>query len=316
MHVGPTLLTSFLASLVEAVEALTVVLAVGAVRGWREALLGSAAGLLLLALLVAIFGRSLGAIPLAPLQLVIGTLALLFGLRWLRKAILRSSGALALHDEAKVFRETEEQLRRSPHAAAARWDAEALGTSFKIVLLEGVEVVFIVLAIADHERSPWPAIAGALGALLLVVALGLVLHRPLARVPENTLKFMVGVMLSAFGMLWVGESLGFVWPFGDAAPLALIAATWLVALALVPLCRRRLASAARRPRGKSPSLGLLALFVDDPWLALGSLGWIALGAFLPHGAPPNPEFACAAFIAGFLALLMFSVRRASTPAAV
>jgi uncharacterized membrane protein len=209
--------TAFLASLVEAVEALTIVLAVATVRGWRPAGLGALGGLLVLALIVIALGPLLDRLPLSLLQLAIGILLLLFGMRWLRKAILRMAGVIPLHDEATAFTAETAELHEQARRNEARLDWLAALASFKAVLLEGLEVVFIVIALSAGRGMLIPASAGALAACLLVAGVGLVVHRPLARVPENTLKFAVGVMLSAFGVFWTGEGLGVVWPGADLA---------------------------------------------------------------------------------------------------
>jgi len=235
-HAGPSFVAAFLASLVEFIEALTVVLAVGTVRGWRPALLGTALGLAVLFLLVVILGPALALIPLDTVQLVVGTLLLLFGLRWLRKAILRAAGVIALHDEEEAFA-AETALLRQGAIIDRTWDKLAITTAFKIVMLEGIEVVFIVIAIGAAGGLLVPASVGAVAALILVVALGIVLHRPLARIPENALKFAVGVLLCAFGAFWVGEGIGVAWPGADWSILALIAGFLAVALLTVPLCR-------------------------------------------------------------------------------
>jgi Ca2+/H+ antiporter, TMEM165/GDT1 family len=235
-HAGPSLVAAFLASLVEFVEALTVVLAVGVVRGWRPALLGTGFGLAVLFLLVLLLGPALARIPLDIVQLAVGTLLLLFGLRWLRKAILRAAGVIPLHDEAQAFA-AETALLRQGAAAGIAWDWVAIATAFKIVMLEGIEVVFIVIAIGAAGGLLLPASAGAVAALLVVVLLGVVLHRPLASIPENALKFVVGVLLSAFGTFWVGEGIGAAWPEADWSILALIAGFLAVSLTMVPLCR-------------------------------------------------------------------------------
>jgi len=234
----PAVTAAFLASLVEAVEALTIVLAVGTVRGWRPAGLGALAGLLLLALLVLILGPVLNAVPLHLLQFSIGTLLLLFGMRWLRKAILRSAGVIALHDEAKAFARTSGELRG---VSGTKSDADriALLTSFNAVVIEGIEVVFIVIAVGAGRGLILPASAGAAAACLLVAAIGFVVHQPLARVPENLLKFAVGVMLSAFGIFWLGEGLGVPWPGEDLAILALVGMLVCVSLGLVAISRKR-----------------------------------------------------------------------------
>lgn len=238
MHAWPTALAAFLASVVEFVEALTVVLAVGAVRGWRSALTGTAAALATLLALVLLFGPLLARIPLEDVQLVVGGLLLLFGLRWLRKAVLRAGGVIPLHDEAAAYARETGSLR-SAGPPSGSWDTVAIATAFKITMLEGLEVVFIVIAVgAGGVGLLVPAAIGAAAALLAVVALGLVLHRPLSMVPENTLKFAVGVLLAAFGTFWVGEGLRLAWPGGDWSILGLTIGYLLVAALAVPLCRR------------------------------------------------------------------------------
>lgn len=237
-HAGPTIAASFLASLVEFVEALTVVLAVGVVRGWRGALIGAGAALLVMLGLVAALGSALTAIPLGIVQLVVGTLILLFGLRWLRKAILRAAGVIALHDEAAIYAEQAEALAH--HRRQGAVDKVAIAMAFKITMLEGTEVVFIVIALgAGGTGLLLSASLGALAALLVVIVVGLIVHRPLSRVPENTLKFLVGVLLAAFGTFWVGEGLGLAWPGQDWAIPGLIVGFLAVALATVPLARSR-----------------------------------------------------------------------------
>jgi len=242
-HALPSLTAAFLASLVEFVEALTVVLAVGTVRGWRPALVGTGLGLATLALLVLALGPALTRIPLDYVQLGVGMLLLLFGLRWLRKAILRTAGVIALHDEEAAYAGETALLRSFERARDPRWDAIAIGTSFKIVMLEGIEVVFIVIAVGAAGGLLLPAVVGAGAALLVVVLLGLVLHRPLAKVPENALKFAVGVLLAAFGTFWLGEGIGVDWPGADWSLLGLVAWFLLAALAAVRLCRARRSAA-------------------------------------------------------------------------
>lgn len=238
-HAWPSITAAFLASLVEFVEALTVVLAVGTVRGWRGALIGSGGALVALLAIVAALGPALARIPLNIVQLVVGTLLLLFGMRWLRKAILRSAGVIPLHDEEAAYAKETESLRRVG-GADKRWDTVAIAAAFKITILEGLEVVFIVIAVgAGGVGLLIPASAGALGALVLVVFLGVIVHRPLASIPENALKFVVGVLLTAFGTFWVGEGIGLGWPARDWSILGLVAGFLLVALATVPWCRTR-----------------------------------------------------------------------------
>ncbi len=236
-HAGGTVLAAFLASLVEFVEALTIVLAVGTVRGWRPAMLGTAAGVGLLVLLVVGLGPLIATIPITSLQIVVGVLLLLFGLRWLKKAMLRAAGIIALHDEEAAFAE-ETRLLRASGGTRGIWDTIAVATTFKAVVLEGLEVVFIVVAMGATAGLLIPAAAGAGAALVLVVLLGLALHRPLTRIPENTLKLTVGVMLAAFGVFWVGEGSGFAWPGGDLA-IPLLALGFLgVALGMAAWLRR------------------------------------------------------------------------------
>ena len=236
-HAWPSIIAAFLASLVEFVEALTVVLAVGTVRGWRGALIGSGGAVVALLAIVAGLGPALTRVPLNIVQLVVGTLLLLFGMRWLRKAILRSAGIIPLHDEEVAYAKETESLRRIEEGGKA-WDPVAIATAFKITMLEGLEVVFIVIAVgAGGVGLLIPASAGALGALVLVVLLGVILHRPLASIPENTLKFVVGVLLTAFGTFWVGEGIGLGWPGRDWSILGLVVGFLLVALATVPWCR-------------------------------------------------------------------------------
>jgi len=236
--IWPAMLAAFLASLVEAVEALTIVLAVATVRGWRPAGLGAFAGLVVLALIVVALGPLLNRVPLHLLQLVIGILLLLFGMRWLRKAILRSAGIIPLHDEATAFAAGTAELRDQARRHEARLDWLASLASFKAVLLEGLEVVFIVIALSAGRGMLLPASAGAIAACLLVACVGLIVHRPLARVPENMLKFAVGVMLSAFGVFWTGEGLGVDWPGADLAIVAFVALFLAVSAAAVVMARR------------------------------------------------------------------------------
>jgi uncharacterized membrane protein len=237
---APAITAAFLGSLVEAAEALTIVLAVASVRGWRPAGFGALAGLAVLALAVIVLGPLLGLVPLSLLQFIIGVLLLLFGMRWLRKAILRSAGIIPLHDEALSFATETAELREQMRLREARLDWMAALASFKAVLLEGLEVAFIVIAIGAGRRELLGAAGlGALAACVLVGLIGLALHRPLTRLPENLLKFAVGIMLSAFGIFWTGEGLGVAWPGGDLA-IPVFAASFLTAsLISIALLRRR-----------------------------------------------------------------------------
>jgi uncharacterized membrane protein len=234
-HIASAGLPAFLASLVEFVEALTIVLAVGVTRGWRSALLGALGGSVLLAVLVLAFGPALALVPLAMLQLVIGILLLLFGLRWLRKAILRGAGVIALHDEDRIF-----EKQRSTLGSAVdlrRIDVGGFITSFKAVVLEGLEVVFIVVAVGATTDALVPATLGAAAAGVIVIGAGAFVHRPLSRVPENTLKFAVGVLLSSFGTFWTGEAFGVAWPGADLSLLSLVVAYALAAVAGIAMSR-------------------------------------------------------------------------------
>jgi uncharacterized membrane protein len=241
-HAWPSVVAAFLASMVEFVEALTVVLAVGTVRGWRGALAGTSIALVVLLLLVALLGSALTRIPLGAIQIGVGALLLLFGMRWLRKAILRAAGAIPLHNEAAIFAAESESLRGL--RVGGRWDTVAISTAFKITMLEGIEVVFIVIAVgAGGTDLLVPASLGALAALFIVILLGLIVHRPLSAVPENTLKFAVGVLLSAFGTFWFGEGIKVRWPGADWSIVWLTAAFLGGALLAVGM-RRRTAEAA------------------------------------------------------------------------
>ena len=217
----PTVLAAFLASLVEFVEALTIVLAVGSVRGWRSAWAGAVAAAALLAVLIAVFGPGLAHFDVPRFKIIVGTLLLLFGLRWLRKAILRASGVLALHDEDKIYARETEALRQGGAASVSGLDMGAALTAFNGVFIEGVEVVFIVLAVGAAGHRLIPATLGAAAAAVIVVLLGLIARRPLSNIPENALKLVVGVLVSAFGTFWTGEGLGLTWPGGDWATVAL-----------------------------------------------------------------------------------------------
>lgn len=228
-----------LACLVEAVEALTIILAAGTARDWRSALTGMFTGLGLLAVTVAILGPAVTAIPLSGLRLFVGGILLIFGLQWLRKAILRASGNKAMHDESLIF---QTELDAARHAAiesrAFVPDWYAFTLSFKGVVLEGLEVVFIVLTFGSNQKNIPLASLAAVVAVLLVVVAGVMLRAPLAKVPENSMKFVVGVMLTSFGMFWGSEGAGAHWPGDDASLLAIIPAVAVFALILVAVFRR------------------------------------------------------------------------------
>jgi uncharacterized membrane protein len=237
-------LAVFLACVVEAVEALTIVLAAGTGRDWRSAITGVVCGVAVLALIVAALGPAVRAIPLGGLRLVVGGLLLIFGLQWLRKAILRASGLKARHDEDSIFVIELAAARAAPagrRGTVADWYSFTL--SFKGVVLEGLEVVFIALTFgANQQNLPLAAVA-ALAAVGVVTVAGIAVRAPLARVPENTMKFVVGVMLTSFGMFWGAEGAGARWPGADAALLVVVPAVALFAVVLVALLRRT----TRRP---------------------------------------------------------------------
>ncbi len=237
-HSGMTIVAAFLASMVECVEALTVILAAGSVRGWSGVLTGAAAAVGVLLAIIAVLGRTLTLIPLQLLQGVVGTLLLLFGLRWLRKAVLRAAALIPLHDEAAAYAKNTAAMQKL--GVVQGWDAIAFGTAFQITMLEGTEVIFIVIAIgAGGAGLLLPASIGALAALVVVTCLGIALHRPLASVPENLLKMVVGVLLSAFGTFWVGEAIALPWPGGDLAIAALIAGYFVASQVAIVVCRKQ-----------------------------------------------------------------------------
>jgi uncharacterized membrane protein len=227
---------AFLAAVVEVVEAFTIVLAVALTWGWRPALIGTGLALLVLVALVLVFGPLLALIPITYVQFVVGVLLILFGLRWLRKAILRAAGVIALHDEDKAFAAETATLARQLND---RRTATLAGlAAFKAVLLEGVEVIFIVIAIGTTRGLTLYAGLGALAAVVVVMAIGLALHKPLSKVPENSLKFIVGLMLTSFGVFWTGEGLGANWPGADLALLGIFAVFALAAWIILTLARR------------------------------------------------------------------------------
>jgi uncharacterized membrane protein len=226
-----TISAAFLGSFVEVVEAFTIVLAVGLTRGWRPALTGAILALAVLAALVLAFGPLLALVPITTLQFAVGVLLILFGMRWLRKAILRSVGIVPLHDEEAAFSKETAALRQQ--AGDRRADYLAGLAAFKAVLLEGVEVVFIVIAVGGAHGQTLNASLGALAAFVLVMIIGLAVHRPLARVPENALKFVVGLMLTSFGIFWTGEGIGADWPGADFALLAIFAVVAVASFAIV-----------------------------------------------------------------------------------
>jgi uncharacterized membrane protein len=240
-------LGAFLASAVEMVEALTIVLGVGIVRGWRSTLIGAGAAAVVLAILVAILGPALSVIPINALRVVVGALLLVFGLQWLRKAILRASGYKALHDEDEAFWSEREQAAAAGDEKKAGLDWYAFTVSFKGVLLEGLEVVFIVIAFGSAQGQLGLAALGAAVAVVVVVAAGVIARGPLSRVPENAIKFGVGLLLTSFGCFWAAEGVGVDWPGDELSLLGVITLFGAASLVLV--------RALRRQRGRLVPLG-------------------------------------------------------------
>lgn len=237
VQIAPGVTAAFLASLVEGVEALTIVLAIASVRGWRPAGLGAISAIAVLVLAVVTLGPLLTLVPLKLLQLMIGTLLVYLGASWLRKAILRAAGLKAMKDEELAFATQAAELRERAAKHDKRLDWVAGISSFKAVLVEGLEVVFIVVALSAGHGSLVPASSGAIAACALVAIAGYILHRPLSRVPENLLKFAVGVMLLAFGIFWLGEGLGVAWPGANLAIPALMVAILVMGGAAIVVLR-------------------------------------------------------------------------------
>jgi uncharacterized membrane protein len=243
-------LPAFLASIVEFVEALTIVLAVGVTRQWRSTMLGVAAAVVVLVVVVGIFGSAIVLlVPIAALRLVIGGFLVIYGLQWLVKAILRAGGAKAKHDEAAIYSSEIAALRSEPPVPAEGMDWISFTVAFKGVLLEGMEVAFIVVTFGASANAIGPAALGATVAGVLVVAAGLVLRKPLAQVPENGLKFVVGLMLTTFGTFWAGEGIGVAWPLEDAMLPILFVVYVLASLAAVAYVRARLTAQRAAPAG-------------------------------------------------------------------
>ncbi|HEX5454209.1 MAG TPA: hypothetical protein VFX06_10485 [Stellaceae bacterium] len=242
---APAVGAAFAASLVEVVEAFTIVLAVATLRGWRAAAAGTASALAVLAAGVLLLGPLLERVPLDALQLPIGILLLLFGIGWLRKAALRAAGIVPLHDETAIFARESAELAARGGRRRAGLDWAAAITAFQGVLMEGIEVVFIVIAVGAARGLLVPAGLGALAACALVLIVGIAVRRPLSRVPENTLKFAVGVMLSSFGVFWTGEGIGVPWPGQDLSMLGFVLLFLAAGLAGAAAVRHPAAEAAQ-----------------------------------------------------------------------
>jgi Ca2+/H+ antiporter, TMEM165/GDT1 family len=294
---------TFVAAGVEWVEALTIVLAVGIVRGWRSAFTGTVAAVVVLAAMVAVFGLALQTyLPLV--RTLIGVFLLLFGLKWLHKAILRSAGLKPLHDEAKAFVATEEGLR----TAKSHW--AGIATAFNGVLLEGLEVVFIVVAIGGLNQNDYLSpILGAATSVIVVVGVGVAARRPLTQVPENTLKYVVGIMLTAFGTFFAGEGIGVQWPGSDLIILALAVGYGLASLLFVLYLRLPLQrpGEARQPLRllRAAWTELYGLFVDDSALAIITIA--ALLAVALFAQRFNTQLAGLLLVAGVLLAMVISL---------
>ena len=235
-------IAAFLACAVEAVEATTVVVAVGVTRSWRAALRGVGAGVVVLAAVVAALGPAIASIPLNPLRLVVGALLLIFGLGWLRKAVLRASGYKALHDEDTAFakqRAAAEAAGSAPRGGLFGGDSYAFTLAFKAVVLEGLEVAFIVVTFGANAHDIPLAALAALAAILLIVAIAIKVRGPLSKAPENTITYAVGVLLSSFGTFWGAEGAGAHWPGSDASLIGIIPAILILSVATVALLRRQ-----------------------------------------------------------------------------
>lgn len=321
MSVVLVVLATFLAAAVEWVEALTIVLAVGMFKGWRSALAGTFAGLVALVVLTAGFGFALTShVDLALVRTVVGVFLLLFGLKWLHKAILRSSGLKSLHDEAKAFEETKEFLLASGGGIGAL-DRVGVTTALSGVFLEGLEVVFIVIALGGLHSVP-AAAGGAIASLVLVVAAGVVFRAPLTRVPENAMKYVVGIFLTSFGTFFAGEGIGVTWWNQDVSLIPLIAAYGAGSLVAVWILRhpRAVTLEIRALRSIRAALSeVRGLFVDDGALAIATVAaLLAVAVFVDHLAGDRGMAAVLLVIGVFLAVavsLSGSIKQSSMGAA-
>jgi uncharacterized membrane protein len=245
----PLILTVFVACVVEAVEALTIVLAVGITREWRSTLQGMGAALIALAVITAAIGPAISYLPLTALRLVVGALLAIFGLQWLRKAVLRATGYKALHDEASAYlREVAAAEAAAKESKRGVSDWYSFTLAFKGVLLEGLEVIFIVITFGDNQKNIGAAVIGAAAAVIVVTITGIAVRAPLTKVPENWMKFAVGVMLTSFGTFWGAEGAGVTWPGNDAALLVLVPVVAVAAAACIGWLRSRKTAAATLAR--------------------------------------------------------------------
>jgi len=245
----PLILTVFVACAVEAVEALTIILAAGITREWRSTFQGTAVALVVLAVITAAIGPAIGYLPLTGLRLVVGALLAIFGLQWLRKAVLRATGYKSLHDEASAYlREVAAAEAATKESRRGVGDWYAFTLAFKGVLLEGLEVVFIVITFGDNQKNVGAAVIGAAAAIVVITIAGIAVKAPLTRVPENWMKLAVGVMLTSFGTFWGAEGAGVTWPGNDGALLVLVPVVAVVAAACILWLRSRKIAAAAPAR--------------------------------------------------------------------
>ena len=252
MNALPLILTVFIACVVEAVEALTIVLAAGITRQWRSTFQGMAAALVVLAVVTAAIGPAVSHLPLTPLRVVVGALLAIFGLQWLRKAVLRATGYKALHDEASAYlREVAAAEAATKESKRGVSDWYSFTLAFKGVLLEGLEVVFIVITFGDNQKDYGAAVIGAAAAIIVVTIVGIAVRAPLTKVPENWMKLAVGVMLTSFGTFWGAEGAGVRWPGNDAALLVVIPVVAVVAaVCIVWLNSRKAAVTVSAPQSE------------------------------------------------------------------
>lgn len=288
MSVVLIVVATFLAAAVEWVEALTIVLAVGMFKGWRNAAVGTLAALIALVVLTVGFGFALNShIDLALVRTLVGVFLLLFGLKWLHKAILRSSGLKALHDEAKAFEETKHMLVGANGRAAGALDPVGVSTALSGVFLEGLEVVFIVIALGGLQNVS-AAAAGAAASLVVVVGAGIIFRAPLTAVPENTMKYVVGILLTSFGTFFAGEGIGVEWWNSDVSLLPLIAGYGLASLITVWVLRHpsSLRVEVRVLRALRSAVNeIWGLFIDDGALATATIAvLLGVAVFVDHEA--------------------------------
>ena len=258
MNALPLIITVFVACVVEAVEALTIVMATGITREWKSTFQGMAAALVVLAAITAAVGPAISSLPLTALRVAVGALLLIFGLQWLRKAVLRATGYKALHDEASAYlREVAAAEAATKESKRGVSDWYSFTLAFKGVLLEGLEVVFIVITFGTNQKNIGAAVIGAAAAIILVTVVGIAVKAPLTKVPENWMKFAVGVMLTSFGTFWGAEGAGVAWPGNDAALLVLVPVVALVAAACIFWLRSRKTTGTelRSPAGQSEVVG-------------------------------------------------------------